>query len=158
MLNNVTQKTIDAIYPVGALYLSMNNTNPENLFGGTWKQLTADAYLKIVTSEASDTAKGSTTHKIAVTNMPAHTHTRGTMNITGTFGNDVRIAGATLTGAFYSDNTRSNSYTGYAKDSANIYAAKFDASRNWTGATSSAGEGTAYYPGYIGVYVWYRTA
>lgn len=51
MLASNIQKTIDAIYPIGALYLSMNNTNPSTLFGGTWKQLTADAYLKIVTSE-----------------------------------------------------------------------------------------------------------
>ena len=34
MLNNVNQKTIDAMYPIGALYLSMNNTNPELLKGG----------------------------------------------------------------------------------------------------------------------------
>lgn len=141
MLRSDVQKTIDAIYPIGALYLSMNNTNPETLFGGTWKQLTADAYLKIVTSGAGETAKGNTDHKISLNQMPGHTHTRGTMNITGTFGNDIRIAGASLTGAFYSDNTRSNSYTGYAKDTANIYAAKFDASRNWTGATSSVGGG-----------------
>ena len=74
MLANNIQKTIDSIYPVGALYLSMNNTNPSTLFGGTWKQLTADAYLKIVTSGASETAKGQTNHKIPVTSMPSHTH------------------------------------------------------------------------------------
>lgn len=158
MLNNVNQKTIDAMYPIGALYLSMNNTNPELLFGGKWKQLTADAYLKIVTSGAGETAKGNTDHKITTNQMPGHTHTRGTMNITGNFGNSVRLAGAELTGAFYSDNTRSNNYTGYAKDNDNIYSIRFAASRNWTGATSSVGGGQAYYPGYIGVYVWYRTA
>lgn len=65
MLNNINQKTIDAMYPIGALYLSMNNTNPELLFGGKWKQLTTDAYLKIVTSDAGETAKGNTElHKL----------------------------------------------------------------------------------------------
>ena len=74
MLANNIQKTIDAIYPIGALYLSMNNTNPSTLFGGTWKQLTADAYLKIVTSGASETAKGQTNHKIPISSMPSHNH------------------------------------------------------------------------------------
>lgn len=74
MLRSDVQKTIDAIYPIGALYLSMNNTNPETLFGGTWKQLTADAYLKIVTSGAGETAKGNTDHKISINQMPSHTH------------------------------------------------------------------------------------
>lgn len=74
MLANNIQKTVDAIYPVGALYLSMNATNPEQLFGGSWKQLTADAYLKIVTSGASETAKGQTDHKIPVSSMPSHNH------------------------------------------------------------------------------------
>ena len=36
LANNIQKKkTIDAIYPIGALYLSMNNTNPSTLFGGT---------------------------------------------------------------------------------------------------------------------------
>ncbi len=32
-------KLIDLIYPVGAIYISANNTNPGTLFGGTWVQL-----------------------------------------------------------------------------------------------------------------------
>ena len=30
---------IDAIYPVGSLYMSVNNVSPETLFGGTWEQI-----------------------------------------------------------------------------------------------------------------------
>ena len=76
----------------------------------------------------------------------AHTHTRGTMNITGSFAlGDKSDAYTTYTnnlqfgsGAFYSDSTATYGYNeGGGEATSNI--PKFDASRSWTGATSSNG-------------------
>lgn len=43
--NNIQTETInnktlvDNIYPIGSIYISDNNTNPSELFGGTWEQM-----------------------------------------------------------------------------------------------------------------------
>ncbi len=29
----------DILYPVGSIYMSVNNVNPASLIGGTWKQI-----------------------------------------------------------------------------------------------------------------------
>lgn len=39
--NNVSITPTDVynLYPVGSIYLSVNNTNPSNFFGGTWEKM-----------------------------------------------------------------------------------------------------------------------
>lgn len=38
-LNLAQQQLVDTIYPVGSVYISVNATDPKNLFGGTWEQI-----------------------------------------------------------------------------------------------------------------------
>lgn len=65
----------------------------------------------------------------------AHTHTRGTMNITGQTTVGKRDG---ISGAFYFKNTTISGDTGGGQDEV----VGFDASRSWTGATSSNGAHT----------------
>lgn len=64
----------DLIYPIGSIYLSVNATNPSKYFGGTWEQITSDAYLKIVSSNAGSLGGTSADHKIPIESMPKHHH------------------------------------------------------------------------------------
>lgn len=79
------------------------------------------------------------THNITINAAGSHTHTRGTMNITGSFGIDDRVYGNAITGAFYSDGTRLNCG---ATGTENGFVMIFDASRSWAGSTSSSGSHT----------------
>lgn len=47
--------TLSDVYPVGAIYLSVNTTSPANLFGGSWTQLSAGYALWTATSGAGET-------------------------------------------------------------------------------------------------------
>lgn len=74
-------KIRDFIYPVGSIYLSVNNVNPSTIFGGTWEQI-QDTFLLAAgsTYTAGDTGGNiehtHTTgdHTLTVTEMPRHNH------------------------------------------------------------------------------------
>lgn len=64
----------DAIYPVGSLYLTMNDVNPSVIFGGTWEKI-EDRFLLAAGSAydgGSESAEG-VASQITV-DVPAHKH------------------------------------------------------------------------------------
>lgn len=68
-------------YPVGSIYLSVNNVNPGTIFGGTWEQIKDKFLLACGNTYANGTTGGSTehhhttgSHKLTVDEMPAHNH------------------------------------------------------------------------------------
>lgn len=76
---------ISAIYPVGSVYYSVNNTSPATLFGiGTWQHLPSSKYTRI-TDSSSDVSSISTggSDNITVNNLPAHYHTTTTYDCIG---------------------------------------------------------------------------
>lgn len=70
----------NALYPVGSIYMSVNNTNPSTFFGGTWVSWGAGRVP--VGVDANDTdfetvekTGGEKTHTLTVSEMPSHKHT-----------------------------------------------------------------------------------
>lgn len=170
---------VDIIYPVGSLYWSKNPTNPATLFGGTWTQIKDKFILAAGDSYAQGATGGASTVTLTTAQMPmhthgastnttgAHSHTRGTMEITG------GMAWSNLTslqGAFYQGQYRPSYGVANAHNDWNGIA--FAASRSWSGSTSSngdhshtvtvnnSGNGESHenMPPYVTYYCWERTA
>lgn len=78
------------------------------------------------------------THTGSTSTAGSHSHTRGTMNITGFFGADDRAARLT-DGAFYSKNDASQNTSAEGGDGRPWWRFLFDASRTWSGSTSESG-------------------
>ena len=66
--------TIDTIYPVGSIYMSVNNVNPSTLFGGTWEQIKDTFLLSAGDTYAAGSTGGEAEHVLTVDEMPSHDH------------------------------------------------------------------------------------
>lgn len=158
---------LDIVHPVGSYYWSSKPTNPATLFGGTWEQV-KDKFIYAVGKYSVGATGGSETETLTIAQTPAHTHTRGSMNITGTgpkFNAEIwspsntadHNDGAILKGPSYGEAR----LTGTNDDNrAASYGWNFDASLGWTGETSSVGNNQPHnnMPPYEVAYCWKRIA
>ena len=125
---------LNLFYPVGAIYTSMNNTSPADLFGGSWTQIT-DRFLYCANSSMN--TGGS--KKISIDQLPAHYHEF----------NDSFYLPGDMNG--YPDGWDDmDSKGGYWR-----YGHREDSVADTTLYT---GRGEDYMPPYITVYAWYREA
>lgn len=150
-------------YPVGSIYMSVNPTNPQNLFGGTWVQL-KNAFLFATNSTSGTKGTGSGTGTktgsggatstgstvLGVEHIPSHTH----KVYDGTYGADrqVEISGFNDGAGGIIPSTRG--IAGGASNSGRLYAGPTGGGQ---GHSHSMSTHTHTIP-YLEVYVWKRTA
>lgn len=65
---------LEQIYPVGAIYISTNNTSPSSIFGGTWEQIEDKFLLASGSTYANGATGGEATHTLTESEMPNHAH------------------------------------------------------------------------------------
>ena len=125
---------VDLIYPVGSIYMSVNATNPKDLFGGTWEQIQGKFLLGMSSSYPAGSQGGEATHTLTANEMPQHTHQ---------YIDYWTVAAASGTGrqaVKFNNNIHSPESGGLS--------------------TGSSGGGQAHnnMPPYLAVYIWKRTA
>lgn len=138
-------------YPVGSIYLSWDNTNPQSFMGGTWVRMAEGRGLfGIGYSTGKDGYKGqvgeheefgSWKHTITTDEMPSHSHNLAHMEAVREAGGYGLTAGA----------------VGFV-DRAIVQGDYYNSKRYST--TTATGSGNSFYTvsPYIGIYVWRRTA
>ena len=122
---------LDLIYPVGFIYMSVNNTSPATLFGGTWTQLKDRFLLGAGDTYSNGATGGEASHTLTVNEMPSHDHS--------------------ITTTYQTTGTPSASST--SVQGTNNYLAAYS-------ATQARGGGQAHnnMPPYLVVYMWKRTS
>lgn len=173
---------VDVIYPVGSIYCSTSSVNPNQLFGvGVWERVGAGRCLIDAGDGFAPGSWGGAdtcqltanelpphSHSVSVSQSGNHSHTRGSMNITG----EVGCAPDDYTrpsGAFYHHGSLRSVEAANGNGYPRIC---FDAARTWTGETSwngthshiaqigNTGGGNAFSVRnpYMAVYMWKRVS
>jgi len=91
---------INTIYPVGSIYMSVNETSPETLFGGTWERIKDRFLLGAGDTYEAGSIGGEAKHKLEVYELPSHRHNIVNYNENGAALTDRSpvVLGATRTG------------------------------------------------------------
>lgn len=122
--------TAQGAYPVGAIYLSVTDTNPAALFGGTWERIGGRFLLGANDNYAAGSTGGETTHQLTTAEMPSHNHTLDNYNVTG--------------GTTSFMTVQANDKKGYSGNVNTLYTGGNQPHNNM--------------PPYLAVYMWRRTA
>lgn len=138
---------VDIFYPVGAVYMSTNETSPAEIFGGTWSQLT-NKFLYASTNTATG---GSTTHIHHVPigmDSPTYDH------------NQIRIFGWRNASyrPIYGTYEQSNSLSNYVYVNTNNGNSTVGGNVSQQGSINTISSSASSLPPYQGVYCWIRTA
>ena len=124
---------MDKVYPVGAIYISANSTNPKTLFGvGTWTQIKDTFLLAAGSTYKAGTTGGEAEHTLTAEELPTHQHPIWAPNASGEANAAIGLPQTGSKNTYYAEASK----------------------------TGGAGGGKAHnnMPPYLAVYVWRRTA
>ena len=137
---------LNAVYPVGAIYMSVNDINPSTLFDGTWERIQDKFLLAAGSSYGAGSTGGEATHKLSQNEMPSHYH--------------YEVIPNGLNGEIPSQNSFISHKLNTGSSGVTITLGAGQGSQPTGGRTSSTGGGAAHnnMPPYLAVYMWKRTA
>lgn len=65
---------LDMIYPIGSIYLSVNNVDPSTLFGGILERIEGKFLFAADNTHVTNSVGGEETVSLNVNNLPSHAH------------------------------------------------------------------------------------
>lgn len=147
-INSLTNNLINLIYPVGSIYMSVNNVSPASFLGGTWEAIRDRFLLAAGSSYSAGSTGGAATvttagtvngHTLTVNEMPSHSHTNYYAGGSGvSWGYNYSSSGGTISSATAASGGIGNTGGGQAH------------SHTFTGSSINN------MPPYLTVYIWKR--
>ena len=139
---------LDAVYPVGSIYMSVKSTNPGTLFGGKWEAIAGKFLIGVGTNKDSNNESktfsanqtgGEYNHALNLNEIPSHGHQIRMRNAGKWSWNDGSFQGDALEGGYH--------WSGSAE------------TFNWLIDTKPQGGNQKHnnIPPYLAVYIWKRT-
>lgn len=74
IVGNGVSAILSKIYPIGSIYMSIENASPASFLGGTWEQIKDTFLLSAGDTYTNGDTGGEATHTLTVDEMPSHTH------------------------------------------------------------------------------------
>ena len=148
--NDVTLLSLLDVYPIGSIYMSINNTDPSLLFGGTWEQL-KDKFLL----SAGDTYTAGSEGGSADAVLLKHKHnimTSGDNPLYVKINKTADTSGYQLNAVY---NSKEGYYASGAQSSTELHAGNPVNVQGGSSTSEGAGKNM---PPYLAVYVWKRIA
>ena len=93
---------LEVVYPIGAMYLSIQNISPAEIIGGTWSKIEGQYLIGADDTYEVSSTGGTRDYTLTTNNMPSHYHTTWwkRTNITiNSSGNTHVVVNQTNTGA-----------------------------------------------------------
>ncbi len=145
---------LNAMYPIGSIYMSINETNPSTIFGGQWEQIKDKFLLACGDTYENGSIGGEATHTLTKSEMPSHNHSAST-NTTGGHRH-------TFTGWWTTKGDGSTTYACVARtqqsDAAEYGSFSTAGDHSHTVTINNTGDGQAHnnMPPYMAIYMWKR--
>ena len=141
--NAIKSAILNAAYPIGSIYMSVSDTDPGTLFGGTWEALENRFLVGAGDEYQVNATGGEAEHTLSIDEMPEHYHevipAYGS-SLSGNSNNHQKLLGGAATSGWATD----------AQDD--------DTSGNHTIQPKGGGQPHNNLPPYLAVYMWKRTA
>lgn len=118
LLADLGTETVDEIlglvYPVGSIYMSINNVSPATLFGGKWVQIKGRFLLGASDVYKANTTGGEATHTLTNNEMPNHQHSIWFPNSSGEQSAEIGYPEAGSKNTYYAEASKTSGVGGGA--------------------------------------------
>ena len=142
-------KGIREIFPVGAIYMSIQDTDPSTLFGGVWERIKDTFLLAAGDTYAPGSAGGEAEHVLTEDETPEHNHALIRPQWYGADGSEASTVYNDFSGSIF----------GYTEGTTKTYKSLKEAKNDFPAPIEKTGGGQAHnnMPPYLAVYMWVRT-